>query len=394
MRVSSEPWQRGNDASFIQLSRTAIQALDNKAMSASENLRNWFSEMLPTPRLRAGATGTARRPVRRVILFGQHPNPTSDYYFSARLAAPGMPEYQVVDIRDSDFRALDPEGAFVIFCRYASEHTLDWIDRSAEQLAGVGLFIDDNIPAVISSSESSIPYKFKLFTKALWPLRRLNRLLDIVWVSTPRLAQEVPEARPRILSPAPAFALWKNPLVDMEKSEKRSVHLAFHATGIHVQEHRFLQPVIREILAARQTVSFEVFADARTAPLWKGIDRATIRQPLPWRDYLKEGVNRRIDIMLVPMSASLVNDCRSSTKRIDVARAGAAGVFSISEAYGGPDAGGEIRIPNIRAVWQEAILNLIDDPVTRFSVANATRAIVEQMSRQAEDGLNFGRLDA
>jgi len=305
-----------------------------------------------------------------------------------------MPEYQGVDIRDANFHALDPEGAFVIFCRYATDQTLDWIERFAEQLAGVGLFVDDNIPAVITSPESSIPYKFKLFTKGLWPLRRLNRHLDIVWVSTPRLAQELPEVRPRVLPPAPAFSLWKSPFVDIALSSKPSVHIAFHATGIHVQEHRFLQPVIRKILAERQTVSFEVFADARTAPLWKGIDRATIRQPLPWLDYLQEGIHRKIDIMLVPMSRSLVNDCRSATKRIDVARAGAAGVFSISEAYGCPGADGEIRIPNIRAIWQETILNLIDAPLARLSAAETTRAIVEQMSHQADDGLDFNRLSA
>ena len=83
--------------------------------------------ILPSPSLREGSSGAARKPVKRIILFGRHPSPTSDYYFRGRLAAAGMPSYVLVDIRDRDLTALDPDAAFVVFCRYASASSLRWL---------------------------------------------------------------------------------------------------------------------------------------------------------------------------------------------------------------------------------------------------------------------------
>jgi hypothetical protein len=229
-----------------------------------------LTRMLPSPTLREGASGAARRPVKRIILFGRHPSPTSDYYFRARLTAAGMPSYVLVDIRDEDFTALDPDGAFVVFCRYASASSLRWLEESIDRLAGVGLFLDDDIPAVIASSESSLPYKVSLFINALWPLRRLNRHLDIVWASTPDLARQLIAARPRVLPPAPSRDMWHTSLQSSRPSNNRSLLIAYHATGIHVAEHYFLRPVIEDVLSARPNVLFEVLRTAKP-PTFGGI---------------------------------------------------------------------------------------------------------------------------
>jgi hypothetical protein len=142
-------------------------------------------------------------------------------------------------------------------------------------------------------------------------------------------------------------------------------------------------------LEARPNVHFEVFAGKGTAQLWQGMERVTLRQQISWSAYLAEALTRQIDIMLVPLGSSPVNDCRSATKRIDVARTGAAGFFAISEAYGPADASGEIRLPNDPEVWRDTLLTFIDDPEKRRTAAEATRHLVAAMTLQAQTGLDL-----
>ncbi len=357
-------------------------------MPRYDGLLSPLARFLPTPRLRPGATGRVRRPVKRIVVFGRYPNPSSDYYFAARLAVRGMPPHAFVDVRDNDLSSLDADGTFVIVCRYASASVLDWIETGSSRLAGVGLFLDDDIPAVIVGRDAPLAYRFLLFMRALWPLRRLNRHLDIVWASTPQLADRLALAGARVLLPAPLEGLWNVP--DRPQSATHgTVLIAYHATGVHVEEHRFLRPIIQEVLELRPGVEFEVFGSPKVEPVWRGMERVTLRRPVSWTEYLNETLTTPVDIMLVPLAPSSVNDCRSPTKRIDVARSGAAGIFSISPAYGSPGEDAEILLPYDRHLWRDAILTLIDDPRRRAAVAAATRARVEAMTHAALDGLNL-----
>lgn len=347
-----------------------------------------LARYLPTPRLRPGATGGARRQVKRIVIFGRYPNPSSDYYFAARVAAPGMPPHEFVDVRNDDFSELLSEGAFVIICRYASASVLNWIEAESNQLAGVGLFLDDDIPAVITGRDAPFAYRFLLFLRALWPLRRLNRHLDIVWASTPRLADRLAQSGARVLLPAPPEGFW-NVSGRSRTPARGTVLIAYHATGVHVEEHRFLQPIIREVLALRPNAEFEVLGSRAVEPIWRGMERVRLRRPVSWTEYLSEALTQYIDIMLVPLAPSSVNDCRSPTKRVDVARAGAAGIFSVSPAYGLPGGDAEILLPYDRLMWRDAILTLIDDPGRRTAAAAATRVRVAAMTQAASDGLDL-----
>ncbi len=354
-----------------------------------ERLARWIERRLPRPRLREGATGRQRRPVNRIIVFGRIPNPTFDYYLAARLKAAHMPPYEVADIRVREAPASEADGAFVILCRYASPSVLRWIERNAERLSGVGLLLDDDIPAVVTGRDADFFYRLFLWYRALWPLRRLNRHLDIVWASTPHLASRLARSNAVVLPPAPPTTLWQpSEYADDRISEpKRDVLIGYHATGVHLEEHRFLRPIILDVLRERPQARFEVFADRRANAIWQGLERVTIREPMPWSEYLADAKARRIDIMLVPLSPSHVNDSRSTTKRIDVARYKAAGVFSESVAYGSSRDTEELRIPYAADAWREVILQLVDDDEIRRRVAAAMRQTVLQMTAAADTGL-------
>jgi hypothetical protein len=345
-------------------------------MTKAGACRSYLERLLPQPRLRAGGNNAPRQEIKRVILFGRHPNPTADYYFSARLSSVYGPNYHLADIRNTDFEKIDPNGAFVIVCRYASSHVLDWIAKHDEKLAGVGLFLDDNIPAVITGEDADIAYRFFLFYRALWPLRRLNRYLDIVWASTPRLATYLTHVVAIVLPPSPPGSLWKTTHADNAGDD---VLIAYHATSVHHSEHLFLRPIIAEVLAKRPQAKFEVFAGKSAARIWQDMERVVVRTPTSWSDYLNKTMQRRIDIMLVPLTPSLVNDCRSPTKRIDVARSGAAGIFSACEAYGWSSAEAEMLLPYEPNAWTNAIMALVDSPELRAKTAAATKGRVAAM---------------
>jgi len=301
-----------------------------------------------------------------------------------------MPPYEVADIRGREMLTLAADGAFVIICRYASPSVLRWLEGNAERLSGVGLFLDDDIPAVVTGKDADFFYRLFLWYRALWPLGRLNRHLDIVWASTPHLASRLTQAKAAVLPPAPPKALWASGQgdVDARGRMKDEVLIGYHATGVHLEEHRFLRPIIAEVLRERPQVRFEVFADRRARAIWRGLDRVEIREPMPWVGYLADANAGRIDIMLVPLAPSHVNDSRAPTKRIDVARYRAAGVFSAGTAYGHASSGAELRPAYDPTSWREVIFQLVDDLEGRSNAANATLMAVLQMTLAADTGFD------
>ncbi|MCY1740351.1 hypothetical protein [Ensifer sp. SL37] len=331
--------------------------------------------------------------MKRIVVFGRIPNPTFDYYLAARLDASDMPPYEVADIRGRDIPALNADGAFVILCRYASPSVLRWIESNAKHLSGVGLFLDDDIPAVVTGKDADFLYRLFLWYRALWPLRRLNRHLDIVWASTPHLASRLARVEAIVLPPAPPKALWKADGSDgnWHCQSNGDVLIGYHATGVHLEEHRFLQPIIAEVLRERPRARFEVFADRRAKAIWQGLERVRIREPMPWAEYLADANTRRIDIMLVPLAPSHVNDSRAPTKRIDVARYQAAGVFSMGVVFGDAADDGELLATYDAKLWRETILLLIDDVGERGVAAIATHRAVLQMASVADTGFEAFR---
>ena len=347
------------------------------------------ASMMPRLRLDVAAMPRPRKDMVRIIVFARLPNPTIDYYLTARLAAPGMPPSQIVDIRDPTVPGIDPDGAFVIICRYASKQVADWIDRHAGRLAGVGYFTDDHLGAIITGGEATVGYRLFLYVRGLAPLRRLNRHIDIIWAATPALADEIGRDHARVLPPAPHPEVWAKVPVDVEgpRSGESCVRIVYHATDVHLREHGFIAPIIAQVLAARPNVVFEVTADARAGRHWEGMERVTVLRPTSWPDYLARTRREHADIALVPLLRSGANRARAGTKRIDVVRLGAAGLFSRSAAYGEADDSGEIRLANRRRLWVETLLRLVDEPKLRAEVALASRVIVEAMARQADHGI-------
>jgi hypothetical protein len=324
--------------------------------------------------------------ISRVVVFGKFPNPTFDYYFAARLAAQGMPEFELIDIRNFD-QGIEARGAFIIIVRYASFSVTRWIKKNRAALAGVAVFVDDDIAAAITAPQASLRYRYRLLRQSILPLRVLDGLIDDLWVSTEVLSQRLSYAKPRLLGPAPNMNAVQLFTTLRRSDVSSAILIAYHATAIHAEEHHFLITVMKSVLTERPSVCFEVIATGKSADMWRELacDRIMVKAPLGWEDYLKSQ-DKQIDIMVVPVAPGRLNDCRAETKRIDIARVGAAAVMSYCPAFI-PGEPGEILLPYEEAVWAQNLIHLIDDANARKVAAMSTRLRVEHMARQAATGI-------
>jgi hypothetical protein len=349
--------------------------------------------VLPRPRCNPTAI-KGERLATAVLVLRKGENPTYSYYLEKRIA--DLPVPVVERTADTGLSDISPDGLFVIICRYVGPRQMAWLERHRDRLAGVAYFVDDDIAALLTSADASWAYRGRLARQAILPLRRLNRLLTHLWVSTPALRSAFASSGcvADVLAPAPR-ASDHQPLRQASKDEWPPA-VAFHATEVHRGEHEFLMPILTRVAAARPDCRIEVVASGAARLLW---ERHAPRQgqfdllaPMSWPAYHDHSRRHGVDIFLVPLLESRHNAARADTKRIDCVRLGAAAIFSSCEVYGRDRRDGELHIPNAPDVWVRAILDLLDDEGRRAAAAGATRQAVLDMA--GRDGFPGVRTDA
>ncbi len=352
-------------------------------------LRSFARALAPRPRADGASYST---PPRRLLVLVKGENPTFSYYLENRLRLPESLPWMVRSIDTDPLDDIDPDGLLVLVCRYIGRRQLRWLEVHRESLAGVALFIDDDIAALVAGRDGSLAYRAYLAYFGLLPLRRLNRLLSGVWVSTPPLQRRLGGKRRKVdlLAPSPILA-DQLPLPGQRRSG--AVSLAFHATDIHDREHAFLAPIVKEVLMRRPDLSFEVLARGGNRRLWQtaGIDprQLSLLPLVPWPDYYAQTRQRGADILLVPLLDGLANEVRADTKRIDCCRMGAAAIFSRCEIYERRRKPSEAHVETDGRQWVETILRLADDGAARSTAAAATRESVADMAREAMLGYEY-----
>ena len=353
--------------------------------------RQLLYSLLPKPRVMAAEMGNrVVGDAKAVLVLSQHPNPSFSYYLEERLKAlKGMPVY-IRSLNGVGLEDIDPDRLFVVVCRYIRSRQLSWLERNAESLSGVGLFVDDDIAAVIAGPEASLQYKLRLFMLGIMPLRRLNPLLQVIWASTEPLVTAISaqSANVVLMPPIP-------PVERGELKESSQLTMGYHATGVHGREHRFLVAIVETAMRRYERLHFEVFASGRNAAIWRAADidpsRLRILPELPWVDYLSYSGKAQVDIALVPLLPGRANACRADTKRIDVCRLGAAAIFSDTDVFNRNRQPGELHVKNTREDWLKAIDELVTSSSRRLVAIGATRASLQQMMSRADlqiSGLN------
>jgi hypothetical protein len=306
------------------------------------------------------ATGRLRRVPTRIVIVTAGANPSLSYYFAPRLKHCSIP-VDVADIGAAPSSAsarATLSGVFVIFCRYISGPWMRAVEAAADTLAGVGVFVDDDIEALARDSTIPLLYRLRLFRLHLIHRRKLKRHCDVVFVATPELAARHASANPRELPPLQDDDDW--PISTVRTGD---ITVAFHSTSVHAAEHRWLRPIMHSALAAEPSLSFEVIAGLPLSWRWRGSARIRIVPPMPWPDYRSESRKHGVDLLLAPLLPTRANAARSWTKRIDAMRLGAALLVSDANVYR-PD-GEELSlgmcVPPDPAAWESAIRDLAHD---------------------------------
>jgi hypothetical protein len=336
-----------------------------------------LSSLIPRPRL--GRRNLHRSNVERIVVFARMPSPTYDYFLKSRLEAADFP-YVTVDMTAHECPAHQARGSFVLFCRYADRKSLKWVEEKIGDLSGVGLFLDDDMAAWLTDPEVPHAHKFYLLRHGVLHIPRLNRHLDHVWVSTPELGAALG---------SPAVVLPPRPLrSDFARSSpirpSDPIRMVFFAE-YHSSEHQFLLPIVERVVTARPNVVFEVTESAVFAAQWRRLPRVTSSPFRPWPEFRAYTAEAGADIALVPLLPSPINRSRAPTKRIDLARLGAAGLFSKESCFVAGSHENEIFLPHDETAWVEAIMRLVDDAALRRRAAAATRDVVERLAAASPD---------
>ena len=354
--------------------------------------REFFYSILPKPAA-LGSPGARKVPIKRLLVLCNGSNPTFTYYLEERLNRDKFP-FDVRYLQDP-ISGTDPEGVFVIICRYIGPRQLLWLLRNRRRLAGVSLLVDDDIAATVAGKGGTFWYKIYLCALGIAPLPLLNRILSDVWVSTPQLAEAIAPGAvraPIVLPPLPpAYTFTESP----SYRDTNKIMMAFHATGNHDSEHEFLIPIVQDAMSCCPKLHFEVTtSNSKVERAWRmaGLPACRFRlRPLrKWIEYVDETRRQSIDILLVPLLESAVNNARSDTKRFDSARMGAAALFSCGHVYELSASPGEMLVENEHRAWVKNILHLAGSEQVRHAVKNATRNAIETSLDRAISLLPLG----
>ncbi|WP_139330644.1 hypothetical protein [Rhizobium sp. RU33A] len=277
----------------------------------------------------------------------------------------------------------DAQGAFVILCRYAMARQIWWLIKHHKRISGLSLFIDDDIAATVIEGQSALPYRIYLLVCGLLPLIVFNRWMTHVWASTEALGERLRTSD--IVPPLPSKA-------QLQHYGKRVEHvprlrLIYHATGAHDGEHRFLMPIVQQLMHLFSELHFEVIASRRAARAWEDtlhevIDRVSNQPKTTWEAYLDATARAEGGIMLVPLLSGRVNSVRADTKRIDICRMGLAAVFSASPVYTRCREPDDILIENDPEIWIETVSQLLRDAALRDMSRKAVVSSTARMIRE------------
>jgi hypothetical protein len=315
-----------------------------------------------------------------LLVLAERETPSIAYYFQARAqaSAPGdLPITVVTDDNPVDI----PDGCLAVVCRMASATWLDRLIEHKQHLAGVALFLDDDIGSCLDDASLPPEYALRLARQFVRAAPKLARLVDRVWVSTPALARRLAAARPSVVPPRPLAP--STPLLTV----------FYHGTAAHRAEFDFLHPVLAMLQARRDDLMIELIGDLEVNRRFRDLPRCRIVHPMSWPAYAAHTRSVHYAIGLAPLLPSATNEVRAHTKIFDIARCGAAGIYACRPPYSdvirhGADG---LLVGDRAEAWVEAIEGLAMDASYRQALVDGGRRLVERLAFHDEFPPGLGR---
>ncbi len=300
--------------------------------------------------------------------------PTVDYYVTPRMGEVTGESLRCLDSRRTPMRA-EPFaiGTFVVIVRHASPAWLAWIEKNQDCWSGVAFLMDDDIPGAWRCSD--VPLDYGLWTSSRYWLtkRRLARVCDRIWMSTDCLRRRFAQIPTTLVKPR-AFASRS-----VGPSPAGTRRWGYHGTRIHQRELRWLVPVVENVQHAITDAEFEVFGDRHVERLFAHIPRVKVLRPCVWPEYVAHCLRSSLAVGLAPILPGRFNRERSHTKAFDIARCGAAGLFSNRDHYATALANNEVSLlPDRHTVWTDEVIRLLQDDEQRLARHQQLMACLEQ----------------
>jgi hypothetical protein len=287
------------------------------------------------------------------LLVEQGDNPSSDYFVKPWLANEPL---RVCDLGASvDSMTAEP-GLNLVFVRYLTPQWRRWVERHRASLGRLAFFMDDDLFDSDAHRELPLRYRWKLYRLARRHKAWLRRMNVELWVSTQWLAEKYCDWQPRVLAPQSPYA---------ECLPQKTFF--YHGSASHMQEIRWLLPVVEEVLQRDPAFSFELIGNAEIRTLFSHLPRVHVLQPMNWPAY-KALVNRPGRIVgLAPLLPGAFNQARSATKVFDITQTGAVGIYADHAVYQSivQHERNGLLLPMDQKAWANAIVRLGNDEALR-----------------------------
>jgi hypothetical protein len=310
-----------------------------------------------------GANGSGSRPVTVTVI--EHGRmPSTDYFVRPHVAQFGVP-VRVIDsaTQQADEGALGAD-ALIVFVRYIAPEWARAVRAVRKRLAGVVLFMDDDL--LDSGALVGLPmrYRYKIWRLTLRHKKWLEDIDARLWVSNEYLAGKYSAFDPLVIPATPSPDVLRG---------RPGVRIFYHGTASHAGEIRWLVPIVQEVQKQCDDSFFEISGGLDVNRLYRKIPRTHVLHPMSWPNYLAYTSLGGLQIGLAPLLPGRFSAGRSNTKFLDFVRCGAVGIYSDVAPYAGFVRHGVdgMLVRNEPEAWVETIVNLARNGEVRARMAQS-----------------------
>ncbi|WP_235816815.1 glycosyltransferase family protein [Bordetella ansorpii] len=312
-------------------------------------------------------------------------SPSTDYYVRPYLQGLGQPvAYRNLDTVRPSLQDLAP-GTGVVIVRYLNPAWARFLAAHRAQLTCVAYFMDDDLLHRQAWQGLPRPYVKKLNKYCHARASDIRALASHYWFSTdalrdryPHLSAELMPARPLLAD----LAAGSRPLQPLLPNAPLQVF--YHGTSAHQTELAWLHPVMSQVLERCPNVHFEVIGGHDVNSRYRSLPRTRVLHPMSWANYQAHCRTLNGHIGLVPLLPSVFNTGRSYVKAYDIARCGAAGLYSAQGPYRQVIQHGHngLLLDNDPQAWVTELCRLAADPARVDNLRLTAARLLEPLSAE------------
>jgi hypothetical protein len=328
--------------------------------------------------------------IRRVILIRRRSAPTDELYVLAGLeplAARHPLDLRIVDLEEDESGpgerdALLCDGAVVVVSRYLTRPWLDSLARREGRLGRILYLMDDDV--TLAEADPTLPrgYRERMAAVAHGEFQALLHLASGLVVSSEVLAGRFASGATALLTPP-----YLHPCPDLRHFDDPSeIRIEYHGKLAHEADLGLVAGALRQLHDRYPHVRIRTFMGDRAPAALAGLGRVENVPELPWGEYRVLVAGARAHIALAPLLATPFNTAKSFVKIMDIARLGAAGLYSRRPPYEGVVSHGRTGLlleADARA-WQEALHRLVEAPEEIRRLAEGGQDLARRLSRKAD----------